>query len=496
MKKIIKASGILASLVIFFSVHSYAQFEEDVLRLSTPGLGVGARALGMGMAFTGVANDFSASYWNPAGLGQLHMNEVTLGLSHVSYGNTGTLSAGETQLGNSQSFTNSGTNLNSLGLVYAVPAERGNLVIALGYGRSADFTTGLSFSGFNPLSSIIQARMDQGGLGAPDGQDYPSDFTIAEQLEVAFADTNTGKFISPIHDSLTQSGKVLEGGGLNNISGSLAFEAAPDLFLGATLSVITGSYSYRRDYSEEDLHNVYGTFPFDFSSLSLFETVESDISGVTAKIGTLYKFGPNSRVGVAIKLPSWINVREDFSTEAQSTFDNGDVRPKDGPYTSSGSDEFDVTTPFVFSAGISYGIQRLMLAGDIDYTDWTEMEFRNANDRLLKFNTQIKEDFQPTANIRLGAEYEAVEGLLQVRGGFDYLPSPYQGDPSSFARKYVTAGIGFIADNAFAIDLAYAHGYWETTRINYDYTIKGKQTSRTNEDISTNDLIGTVSFRF
>jgi hypothetical protein len=47
--------------VLITSVCS-AQFPEDALRFSTPGVGVGARSLGLGMAYTGVANDFSASY--------------------------------------------------------------------------------------------------------------------------------------------------------------------------------------------------------------------------------------------------------------------------------------------------------------------------------------------------------------------------------------------------------------------------------------------------
>jgi hypothetical protein len=38
-------------------------------------LGVGAKAIGMGSAFTSVANDVSSIYWNPAGLSQLHQSE-------------------------------------------------------------------------------------------------------------------------------------------------------------------------------------------------------------------------------------------------------------------------------------------------------------------------------------------------------------------------------------------------------------------------------------
>ena len=37
--------------------------------------GVGARALGMGHAFTGLADDASTIYWNPAGLGHMTNNE-------------------------------------------------------------------------------------------------------------------------------------------------------------------------------------------------------------------------------------------------------------------------------------------------------------------------------------------------------------------------------------------------------------------------------------
>ena len=41
-------------------------------------LGVGARALGLGGAFVGVADDVTASFWNPAGLAQLNRKELSL----------------------------------------------------------------------------------------------------------------------------------------------------------------------------------------------------------------------------------------------------------------------------------------------------------------------------------------------------------------------------------------------------------------------------------
>ena len=40
-------------------------------------IGVGARALGMGSAFVGLADDGTAAYWNPAGLATLRLREAT-----------------------------------------------------------------------------------------------------------------------------------------------------------------------------------------------------------------------------------------------------------------------------------------------------------------------------------------------------------------------------------------------------------------------------------
>ena len=55
---------------------------DDAVRISRQGLNFNARALGMGNAYTGVANDFSAIYWNPAGLAQLQSSEFSFGLTY------------------------------------------------------------------------------------------------------------------------------------------------------------------------------------------------------------------------------------------------------------------------------------------------------------------------------------------------------------------------------------------------------------------------------
>ena len=54
----------------FMSTPAFALFDRGGV------IGVGARAMGMSGAFTAVADDASAAYWNPAGLAQLESLEI------------------------------------------------------------------------------------------------------------------------------------------------------------------------------------------------------------------------------------------------------------------------------------------------------------------------------------------------------------------------------------------------------------------------------------
>lgn len=46
-------------------------------------IGVGAKAIGMGESFAGIANDVSALYWNPAGI--INLKSISVGVSHSQW---------------------------------------------------------------------------------------------------------------------------------------------------------------------------------------------------------------------------------------------------------------------------------------------------------------------------------------------------------------------------------------------------------------------------
>ena len=86
-KNSIKKAGIY--IAVFAGVMlSYLNIHAQDRGAGLPGaylrMGAGARALAMGGAFTGIADDASACYWNPAGIGQLKLAQIVASYQFLS----------------------------------------------------------------------------------------------------------------------------------------------------------------------------------------------------------------------------------------------------------------------------------------------------------------------------------------------------------------------------------------------------------------------------
>ncbi|MFO7446941.1 MAG: hypothetical protein R6W90_11275 [Ignavibacteriaceae bacterium] len=468
---------LIFSFIIFASA-SYAQTTSDALRLAVPGLGSNARALGMGNSYISLSDDASAAYFNPAGFGLLKRLELSGGLSYTNYGNNTTF------FGESTDYSNSQTRLDRISFAFPFPTFRGSLVFGLSYHNTKDLTGALKFNGFNSgNNSLIQ--------------DFNEFSNIPYDLYLTDDDFNT-----IINGNLQQSGSILSSGGINNWTFSGAVEVYRNVFVGANVNIISGSFESNNDFYEDDVANRYQgeTAPgepqtIDFRTFYLNRVLDWDISGWDAKLGFLYQLFNNARFGLTIQFPKSYSINETFTVNGSSEFGTGRIFPLE-PADYSDEVEYDIITPFELGAGFSINLKGLILSAEGTLIDYSQTEFDGAGSGLdaafiAERNKEIKDNLTAVFNYNIGLEYTLPNIGLRVRGGFFVQPSPYKNDPSEFDRKFFTAGIGFLTEETIGFDLGYAHGWWEDLGDNY-----GSNISRTFQDITLDKIILTATYRF
>jgi opacity protein-like surface antigen len=87
-KQDIRRTGRVLGVVVFCCLFASTVFTQNLTKTGTTAapflkIGIGSRAIGMGGAFTGTANDITALYWNPGGLANIPGNEATF--NHVRW---------------------------------------------------------------------------------------------------------------------------------------------------------------------------------------------------------------------------------------------------------------------------------------------------------------------------------------------------------------------------------------------------------------------------
>ncbi|MDP3684165.1 MAG: hypothetical protein Q8S01_09550, partial [Ignavibacteria bacterium] len=327
----------------------------------------------------------------------------------------------------------------------------------MAYNKGKDLTTALQFDGFNIENhSMIQYL----------GIDSYIPF------DVYLSDDNGN--VNVINGKLNQSGTMLQEGGLESWTFSSAMEVSKNLYIGGSLNVNSGTFKSNREYYEVVIINVYDTvesapgYPNTINFLTFFrnDIIDWEISGWDLKLGTIYQLSKIARFGATIQFPKTFTIKETYQLHVRSEFEKA-------IYENSYDDnvEYDITTPFALTGAASVNVKGLILSAEATLTDYTQTEFTNpkgiSTSYFAGLNKDMKELMRAVANINVGVEYTIPEVGIRVRGGFISQPSPYKGDPSDFGKKYLTGGVGFLADETFAIDVAYAHGWWKTYGDNY-----------------------------
>jgi long-subunit fatty acid transport protein len=411
--------------VLLLCGSSFAQSPPDTPIL-TLGLhyGPGSRAVGLGGTYTGIADDFTATYWNPAGLAQIKRIELQGSLLQMGYSNSTRFNS--TPLDASSNFTR----LNNIGMVFPVPVYQGGLSFAIGYNQVVDFG----------------ARANWMDLSAPD----------------------TGK---------TQSVSELETGRLGfwNIAG--AVDVSPNVSLGLAICywVGTDELSSNENYWWPDSIATSGY------GLAYDERlINTDLSGWGATAGALFKFGRWARMGLTVGTPVTFKAEEDWSQTGQS-----------------GYWDYRIRSPWLFRWGFSVSPGRWLLAADLDYRDWTQVEYRSdpsqdfveIDGRVIPYNrTQanlyIRDTYRATTGFHVGGEYLIPMYGLRGRLGFGLVPAREKGAPSSEDRKTLGVGLGVLLDRSVLLDASFVRVWWK------------QRSDDLSEDIALSSLLLTISYRF
>jgi long-subunit fatty acid transport protein len=137
--------------------------------------GVGARAISLGEAFTAVADDYSALYYNAAGMTQLSRSEVAANLSYGYIQNDATLGGGSPASANLET-----TKLNALTMVLT---DGGRWALGLGYYVPVSFDDPLLYrdAGGSEYLYDGQGQMDHYRLGLA--------YMVSEQVSLGLAAT-------------------------------------------------------------------------------------------------------------------------------------------------------------------------------------------------------------------------------------------------------------------------------------------------------------------
>jgi len=455
--------NLINTLIIFVILTGLAsaQTPQEAVNFMYDEEGVGIKAQSMGNAFVGLANDYSAIFWNPAGLTTLEKSEIAGSLYHLKFNNEATYA------GNTIPDMRSFTKLHSLGLAYKFPTTKGSFVLAFGYNRFKNYDDYLYFSGFSADSIDLGFDLDddEGNMNY-----YPYSQDVLRTQEIS-QDGNLGAWSI--------------GGGI---------QVSPRLAIGLTVDFYTGKSQYLMDFYQDDVDNNYNQYPADYDSYELHDQITSSFSGWGAKVGAMFHLTEHLRAGVTVDLPRSLIVHETYSSTDLLFFDDG---YGDEAELASGEWEYAINYPYKFSGGASLDMGPFTFAGSFEYRDWTQLEFDLPEDQtlsedyqsLLDENRFFAQEFRPTFGYSAGGEFRLPGTGIAVRGGYRIQPSPIIFADEVLDRQYISAGIGYNFDVNTVFNIGYTLGTWK--KFSYDsYTPSG-----TSENIKSERFMAGITFR-
>ncbi len=367
---------------------------------------LGSRALAMGGAFVGLADDFSAIYWNPAGIAQFDRQ-------YFGFYGTDIIPSGKYS--------------------FDVPLPTGGTLPINAVTKRIHFIAGLA-AFYYPISENLVAGLGvyiPAGLGAKwDGVDFtPITFGSAYEWKSRI--------------------------GVVTISPALAFKINEQVSVGAALNINYGVFEIETHAGDSELGIDIGQYTEDMSGW-----------GIGATLGILVKPNEMFSFGATVRTESKISFSGETSISKLNILGSIPGTPIFGASIPTTTEvEREVTWPYWIAGGVAVKpTPNLILTADLQYTLWEskikilESDFKDPFWKVL-VDAERPLFFDNALQIRFGAEYTMDN--IALRGGYYWDPSPAPDRTMNvllpnYDFHVVTFGLGYYV-NGLQIDLAFEY---------------------------------------
>jgi len=382
--------------------------------------GVGLKALSMGGAFRAVADDWSALYYNPAGLSNLYQHEIAFGIDLYSY---------------RPEFTPQMT-LNDYSFGYYDGEERvsDDKIPYTPFGAAAFVL---------PMFEKLTV-----GFGVFQPYDHDVEWNVFK-LSPAYNQYVDDSFDLPVVEPLVPFPEITHAFNVDLIDfhPTIAAELIEDrMSLGVGLSIRKGSYNRSEIILRPNtLSESFSSRPYE----NLVTMTEYDASGwgLGVNVGLLFQASEKLKLGASYQSKTTIDLSGDlYATlyspgnrhleEFADTANPANQLFKGEVYTANHEADAEWVIPSEFGFGLAYQLsERVMIAADFAYIMWSEnegIEFDvTSTTGLTEFSfingyltpVDFIEEWDDALRISVGVEGHPHE-KYKLRGGYSFEQTP------------------------------------------------------------------------
>ncbi len=387
-------------------------------------VGSGARALGMGGAFIALADDATAASWNPGGLIQLELPEISVVGAYFDR----SLDTEFTDFPEARNEQHaSDTSINYLSFSYPFYALGRNMTVSFNYQELYNFDNQWSFH-------VIENN-----------------------------------------DTTTRQINGWQEGSLSAFGLALCAEVYRNLSFGLTLNFWQDGMGHENQWEQRTRKNssgVNGSYSFTQSE---YYTDRYEFSGFNANLGFLWNITPKLTMGGVLKTPFTADLTHKAHYTTQLEFPGYPDSTSTMDYSSSTDEKLDM--PMSYGIGIAWrASDRLTVSGDLYRTEWEDFLLTDGNGKKtspITGKSKGDSDIDPTHQVRLGVEYLLIKPkyVIPLRSGVFYDPAPAEGHPDNYFGLSLGSGLAykkFIFD--FAIQYRFGNDVGAYASQDLDYS--------------------------